>query len=164
MSQLNVMIMGQSFALTCKEGEEGALLQAVRYLDQRMSAIRDAGRIKGNDRIAVIAAGYADGILRQGNKGVTLFFVISGFLIVTLLLRAKAARGSFSVRRFWGRRMCRILPVYYAVLALYVVAGAAVTAGGAHLRHYRSRRPARENRPDPALLPRVPKEGAGSTA
>lgn len=56
MSQLNVMIMGQSFALTCKEGEEGALLQAVRYLDQRMSAIRDAGRIKGNDRIAVIAA------------------------------------------------------------------------------------------------------------
>jgi len=56
MSQLNVMIMGQSFALSCKEGEEGSLLQAVRYLDQRMSAIRDAGRIKGNDRIAVIAA------------------------------------------------------------------------------------------------------------
>jgi peptidoglycan/LPS O-acetylase OafA/YrhL len=55
----------------------------------------------------------------QGNKGVTLFFVISGFLIVTLLLRAKSRLGTFSLGRFWGRRMCRIFPVYYAVLAVY---------------------------------------------
>ena len=56
MIELNVTIMGNPYRLACKEGEEGALLQAVRYLDQRMSVIRDAGRIKGNDRIAVIAA------------------------------------------------------------------------------------------------------------
>jgi peptidoglycan/LPS O-acetylase OafA/YrhL len=57
--------------------------------------------------------------LGQGNKGVTLFFAISGFLIVTLILRAKEAAGSFSLPRFWGRRMLRIFPVYYAVLAAY---------------------------------------------
>ncbi len=62
-----------------------------------------------------------DSLLGQGNKGVTLFFVISGFLIVTLLLRAKEAAGTFSLPRFWGRRMLRIFPVYYAVLAAYCV-------------------------------------------
>lgn len=56
MIQLNVTIMGQPYKLACKEGEEQALHDAVAYLDQRMSAIRDAGRIKGNDRIAVMAA------------------------------------------------------------------------------------------------------------
>lgn len=60
-----------------------------------------------------------DTLLGQGNKGVTLFFAISGFLIVTLLLRAKEAAGTFSLPRFWGRRMLRIFPVYYAVLAAY---------------------------------------------
>jgi peptidoglycan/LPS O-acetylase OafA/YrhL len=62
-----------------------------------------------------------DSLLGQGNKGVTLFFAISGFLIVTLLLRAKEAAGTFSLPRFWGRRMLRIFPVYYAVLAAYWV-------------------------------------------
>jgi peptidoglycan/LPS O-acetylase OafA/YrhL len=57
--------------------------------------------------------------LGQGNKGVTLFFAISGFLIVTLILRAKEGAGTFSLPRFWGRRMLRIFPVYYAVLAAY---------------------------------------------
>lgn len=54
--QVDVTIMGQPYRLTCKEGEEIALKQAVAYLDERMNAIREAGKIKGNDRIAVIAA------------------------------------------------------------------------------------------------------------
>lgn len=56
MTQLNVTIMGQAYKLACKEGEEEALRQAVTYLDQKMCAIRDAGKIMGNDRIAVMAA------------------------------------------------------------------------------------------------------------
>jgi cell division protein ZapA len=56
MIQLNVTIMGAAYKLACKEGEEGALQQAVAYLDEKMCAIRDAGKIKGNDRIAVMAA------------------------------------------------------------------------------------------------------------
>ena len=56
MIQLDVSIMGQPYKLACKEGEEGALQEAVAYLDGKMSAIRDAGKLKGNDRIAVMAA------------------------------------------------------------------------------------------------------------
>jgi cell division protein ZapA len=56
MIQLNASIMGQPYTLVCREGEEEALQQAVAYLDSRMCPIRDAGKIKGNDRIAVMAA------------------------------------------------------------------------------------------------------------
>lgn len=56
MKQLDVMIMGQPYKLVCKLGEEHALREAVSYLDGKMSTIRDAGKIKGNDRIAVMAA------------------------------------------------------------------------------------------------------------
>ena len=56
MTQLSVNIMGQAYTLACKEGEEATLQQAVAYLDNKMCAIRDAGKIRGNDRIAVIAA------------------------------------------------------------------------------------------------------------
>jgi cell division protein ZapA len=56
MIQLNVTIMGQLYKLACKEGEEAALQEAVAYLDGKMNQIRDAGKIMGNDRIAVMAA------------------------------------------------------------------------------------------------------------
>ncbi len=56
MTTIDVTILGQPFRLACKEGEELALKQAVAYLDERMVAIRDAGKVKGMDRIAVMAA------------------------------------------------------------------------------------------------------------
>ncbi len=56
MIQLTVNIMGHSYTLACKEGEEIALKQAVAYLDEKMCTIRDSGKVKGNDRIAVMAA------------------------------------------------------------------------------------------------------------
>ncbi len=56
MIQLDVSIMGQPYRLACREGEEQALRNAVAYLDERMCVIRDAGKVKGNDRIAVMAA------------------------------------------------------------------------------------------------------------
>ena len=48
--------MGQSYVLSCPEDEEKTLREAVEYLDSKMRAIRDAGKIKGNDRIAVMAS------------------------------------------------------------------------------------------------------------
>ncbi len=56
MTTLDVTIMGQSYRLACKEGEELALKQAVAYLDERMNTVRDAGKVKGTDRIAVMVA------------------------------------------------------------------------------------------------------------
>lgn len=56
MTQIDATIMGHVYKLSCKDGEEAALRDAVAYLDARMCTIRDAGKIRGNDRIAVMAA------------------------------------------------------------------------------------------------------------
>ncbi len=52
----------------------------------------------------------------RGFLGVDLFFVISGFLIVTLLLRERDRRGAISLKGFYIRRLLRIFPVYYGLL------------------------------------------------
>ncbi|RXZ33221.1 cell division protein ZapA [Oxalobacteraceae bacterium CAVE-383] len=74
MSQLDVMIMGQPYKLACKEGEEAALQQVVAYLDEKMCAVRDSGKVKGNDRITVMAAlGIAAELLStQSSDGATV--------------------------------------------------------------------------------------------
>jgi peptidoglycan/LPS O-acetylase OafA/YrhL len=56
-----------------------------------------------------------------GWVGVDIFFVLSGFLITTLLLRERESYGSLSLKGFYTRRAFRILPVYFAVLAGYLV-------------------------------------------
>jgi cell division protein ZapA len=56
MIQLDITIMGQPYRLVCKEDEERALREAAALLDKKMNVIRDAGKVKGNDRIAVMAA------------------------------------------------------------------------------------------------------------
>ena len=56
MIELDISIMGNPYRLACKEGEERTLKEAVAYLDGKMCALRDAGRVRGTDRIAVMAA------------------------------------------------------------------------------------------------------------
>ena len=56
MKQMEVTIMGQSYILGCPEGGEQSLLEAVGNVDREMSAIRDAGKVKARERIAVLAA------------------------------------------------------------------------------------------------------------
>jgi peptidoglycan/LPS O-acetylase OafA/YrhL len=62
----------------------------------------------------------------DGGTGVYIFFVISGYLITSLLLNEQQKRGSVSMRGFYLRRAMRILPplyVYVAVIALLGWAG-----------------------------------------
>lgn len=56
MKQLEVHIMQQSYMLGCPEGQEQRLLIAVKHVDEAMSGIRDTGKIRGRERIAVLAA------------------------------------------------------------------------------------------------------------
>jgi cell division protein ZapA len=56
MIHIDVTIMGQPYRLACKEGEERTLQEAVAFLDGKMCALRDSGKVRGNDRIAVMAA------------------------------------------------------------------------------------------------------------
>ncbi len=56
MKQLDVQIMGQSYLLGCPEGGELQFREAVQRVDVAMCKIRDAGKVKARDRIAVLAA------------------------------------------------------------------------------------------------------------
>jgi cell division protein ZapA len=63
---LDVMILGREFKVACKEGERAELTEAVAMLDRRMREIRDAGKVSGTDRIAVMAAlNIAHELLRE---------------------------------------------------------------------------------------------------
>jgi cell division protein ZapA len=55
-NQLEVQIMGQSYLLGCPEGGEDRLRAAVARVDDAMCKIRDAGKVRARDRIAVLAA------------------------------------------------------------------------------------------------------------
>jgi peptidoglycan/LPS O-acetylase OafA/YrhL len=75
---------------------------------------------------------------RYGFLGVDLFFVISGFLIVTLVLRERAARGTISLRRFYARRTLRIFPLYYGLLAFFSVIFFWIRPNGSGAEAFRS--------------------------
>ncbi|MEM7152203.1 MAG: acyltransferase [Myxococcota bacterium] len=55
-------------------------------------------------------------ITSNGFLGVDVFFALSGFLIVTLLLRERDRHGTISLRDFYMRRTLRIFPLYYGVV------------------------------------------------
>ncbi|WP_114968767.1 cell division protein ZapA [Rhodoferax ferrireducens] len=56
MKQLEVQIMGQSYLLGCPDGGDSRLLEAVERVDTAMCKIRDSGKVRARDRIAVLAA------------------------------------------------------------------------------------------------------------
>jgi len=89
------------------------------------------GRFAGLDGLRAFSIGLVllhhlprlpDGILRSlqenGRYGVSLFFVISGFLISSLLLREREKFGKVSFKRFFARRALRLFPLYYGMLGL----------------------------------------------
>ncbi len=56
MKQLEVQIMGQSYLLGCPEGGDSRLQEAVERVDTAMCKIRDGGKVRARERIAVLAA------------------------------------------------------------------------------------------------------------
>jgi cell division protein ZapA len=56
LKQLEVSILGQVYMLGCPEGGEALLREAVAAVDKEMTAIRDSGKVKARERIAVLAA------------------------------------------------------------------------------------------------------------
>jgi peptidoglycan/LPS O-acetylase OafA/YrhL len=62
---------------------------------------------------------WLDRLIAGGDFGVDVFFVISGFLITTLILREKPAPLGLRLRRFYIRRSLRIFPVYYAAILIF---------------------------------------------
>jgi len=61
---------------------------------------------------------YVHFILTLAGSGVSLFFVLSGFLITYLIIKEKETNGHFNLLFFYIRRILRIWPLYYLVLLL----------------------------------------------
>ena len=64
---------------------------------------------------------YLPMLFERGFTGVNFFFILSGFLITTLLLREEDRDGRFSLIGFYRRRALRILPVYFLVVTLSAI-------------------------------------------
>ena len=65
--------------------------------------------------ISVILFHVNPNYMPSGFLGVDIFFVISGFLITSIIYR-EMAEGTFSFANFYNRRIKRILPVFFVVL------------------------------------------------
>ena len=81
--------------------------------------------------LSVLAYHLGYGWAQGGFLGVDLFFVLSGFLITTLLLEEKIEDGRVSLTAFWGRRARRLLPALFVMIAAVVSFPAIIT----HLGH-----------------------------
>jgi len=62
---------------------------------------------------------WAGPCVTAGNDGLSIFFLLSAYLIVTILTREKEATSTVDVRRFFARRVLRIWPLYFAALAVF---------------------------------------------
>ena len=79
-----------------------------------------------NDHIEVfkVEYGWLKAILRtfyDGQLGVNIFFVLSGFLITRILAHTADNPGEISLQRFYARRVLRIFPAYYTMLLVYFI-------------------------------------------
>jgi len=91
--------------------------------------------LRGVAVIGVVAYHLQLGWASGGYLGVDLFFVLSGFLITSLLLEESVRSGRISLVSFWGRRARRLLPALLLVimaLALYLIANALFGGPGAN--------------------------------
>ncbi|MGH9236003.1 MAG: acyltransferase family protein [Acidimicrobiales bacterium] len=79
--------------------------------------------------VAVVVAFHLDH-LRGGFMGVDLFFVLSGYLITSLLLVEHGGRGAIALGRFWSRRARRLLPALFLLLAGVALLIATATPAG----------------------------------
>lgn len=64
--------------------------------------------------------GHEQGFAPGGFLGVEVFFVVSGYLITSLLLAERRETGRVSLRRFWIRRARRLLPAVFTLLAIII--------------------------------------------
>jgi peptidoglycan/LPS O-acetylase OafA/YrhL len=71
--------------------------------------------------IAPVVTMHAFGWPREGSLGVEIFFVLSGFLITTLLLEERGRTGAISLARFYRRRAARLVPGLVLMLAVYAI-------------------------------------------
>jgi peptidoglycan/LPS O-acetylase OafA/YrhL len=76
----------------------------------------------GMDKLGLLPSGVHPMV--NGNTGVQMFFVLSGFLITHLLIKEFDQNKRISIRQFYIRRALRILPVYFLCMAFLLIVSA----------------------------------------
>ena len=84
----------------------------------RLRQVKGLDGLRGLAVIAVVLYHFFPALLPGGYLGVDLFFVLSGFLITSLLVREFRTSGRISLKDFWVRRFRRILPAAVSVLVM----------------------------------------------
>jgi peptidoglycan/LPS O-acetylase OafA/YrhL len=90
---------------------------AARSTSPRLHHLRALDGLRGVAVVAVVVYHFAPSVAPGGFLGVDLFFVLSGFLITSLLMNEWEGRSRISLPAFWGRRARRLLPALLLVLA-----------------------------------------------
>ena len=97
--------------------------------------LRALGGLRGVAVVGVVAYHLGFGWASGGYLGVDLFFVLSGFLITSLLLEERVRTGALNLVEFWGRRAKRLLPALFLVVAaigLYLILNGRFGGAGAN--------------------------------
>lgn len=76
------------------------------------------GGVPGAELASLLGSEAARAVRSNGWVGVQLFFVLSGYLITTLLLREERRYGRVDLKAFWVRRILRIWPLYYLIVGI----------------------------------------------
>ncbi len=118
----------EAFSLVGKRAET---LMATTSRDTRIDLIRAAAvtivllhhfnlayRLDDTVLAGVFGPGFVQALMRNGNYGVTMFFVVSGYLITSTSLRRWGALGTIDARSFYGLRVARIMPCLLLLLAV----------------------------------------------
>ncbi len=83
-------------------------------------AQRHFGALDGLRALGILAVVWHHTLGGPGRFGANLFFLLSGFLVTTLLVREREKKGTIEVTRFRVRRARRLYPLYFTVLLGYV--------------------------------------------
>lgn len=93
--------------------------------------IAELDGLRGLAVIAVMLMHTYPAVLDSGFVGVIVFFVLSGYLITSILLREHSLTGRVSLRRFYWRRVLRLAPALLAAVAFCVFYAVATQGAGA---------------------------------
>jgi peptidoglycan/LPS O-acetylase OafA/YrhL len=93
-------------------------LDGIRFVAFGAVFFHHVGPEGGLSDLAPVVSTTLMTLARFGWIGVDIFLCLSGLLITTLLLREIDSTGAVSIRRFYARRVLRIWPLYYLMLAI----------------------------------------------
>lgn len=118
----SVSIPASSKSASSESAKPASSQNPARQRRGRIDRVPGLDGLRGIAVLGVVIYHFFGDWLPGGYLGVDVFFVLSGFLITSLLLRERAMTGRISLKDFWLRRLRRIAPLAISVLVLTTVA------------------------------------------